>query len=98
MAKAKMANPRQVQSFQKPLTEKEKKIRIMQYLQQKREAFAINILNGLVSNMSKDASSKDATNMVELSIAMADSLLEKLYPIEEEKTIDEKSSVEETGK
>jgi len=66
------------------LSEQEKQARIMQFLQQKREAFAVNILNGLCTNMGKDATNADAKAMVDLSVEMADRLIKKLYPVEEE--------------
>lgn len=69
---------------QKPLTEEEKKQRIMQFLQQKREQFAINILCNLCRSQDKDASSAHAEAMVDLSVDMADHLIEKLYPLPEE--------------
>ena len=60
----------------KPLTEEEKKARIIQFLQQKREQFAIMILQGICSNPEIHAK-----NPVEEAVEMADRLLEKLYPI-----------------
>lgn len=77
--------PRPVpQAKPRPLTEEEKKNKILQFLAQKREAFAINILNGLCTNMGKDATNHDAKNMVGLAVEMADDLMEKLYPMPEE--------------
>ena len=74
------------QAKMKPLTEEEKKARIIQFLQQKREAFSINILNGLCTNMGKDATNEHAMMMVDLAVDMADHLMEKLYPIKEEES------------
>lgn len=68
----------------KPLTDEEKKVKIMQFLQQKRESFSLNILCNLCKCLDKDASSAQAKAMVELSVEMADALLEKLYPLPEE--------------
>lgn len=73
---------------QRPMTEQEKQARIMQFLQQKREAFAINILNGLCTNLDKDATNTHAKNLVALSVEMADDLIGRLYPINEEKKDD----------
>ena len=72
------------QAKMKPLTDEEKKIKIMQFLQQKREQFSINILNGLCHNLKvmDDA----GMEVVDLSVKMADKLLEKLYPIKEEES------------
>ena len=69
---------------QRPLTEEETKARIMQFLQQKREAFSINILNGLCTNMGKDATNVDVMMMVDLAVDLADKLMEKLYPMPKE--------------
>ena len=67
----------------KPLTNEEKVAKAMQILQQKREAFAVNILVGLCTNMGKDATNAHAWMMVDLAVEMADKLLKKLYPVEE---------------
>lgn len=66
------------------MTEQEKQARAMQFLAAKREQYAVNILNGLCTNMGKDASNVHAMLMVDLAVEMADHLLEKLYPIKEE--------------
>lgn len=78
----------------KPLTDEEKKGQIMQILAQKREYYAITILNGLchaanpkvVATMDKTMVSLDTTGLVEKAVDMADKLLEKLYPIKEEES------------
>lgn len=63
------------------MTQEEKQMRIMQFLQQKREQFAINILCSLCRNLDQiRVEDKDA---VDLSVEMADKLLEKLYPTKE---------------
>lgn len=72
------------QAKMKPMTDEEKQARIMQFLAQKREAFAINILNGLCANLDKDATNTHAKNLVALSVEMADDLIGRLYPIKEE--------------
>lgn len=69
---------------QRPMSDEEKQERIMQFLAQKREAFAINILNGLCTNLDKDATNAHAKNLVALSVDMADDLIGRLYPIKEE--------------
>lgn len=63
------------------LTEEQKAQKIMQFLAQKREGFAITILQGLCTNMGKEATNVHAKMMVDLSVEMADHLLEKLYPM-----------------
>ena len=68
-------------SAPKPLTEEEKKMKIMQFLQQKREAFSINILCSLLHS-NPDTRVED---VVGKAVYLADKLMEKLYPIEEEK-------------
>ena len=65
---------------QRPMTEEEKQMRIMQFLQQKREQFTLSILNGLCHAPGAD------TDLVDKAIEMADKLLEKLYPIKEEES------------
>ena len=69
---------------ERPLTEQEKQARIMQFLQQKREQFATNILYNLCRVLSDDATSAQAKAMVSLSVEMADELMQKLYPMERE--------------
>ena len=70
---------------QRPLTQEEKQMRIMQFLQQKREQFAINILcnmtQGAITN--KGVTNYDCKCLVDLAVEMADKLLEKLYPTKE---------------
>ena len=71
---------------QRPMTDEEKQQRIMQILTQKREAFSISILSGMVQGA---VTNKDVTNiqckfLVDLAVNMADALLEKLYPIPKE--------------
>jgi hypothetical protein len=91
------------QAKQRPLTEEEKKARIMQFLQQKREQFSLTILNGLCSNpeavskkvvVTGDGRQRTEINnggiLVTKAVEMADALMEKLYPMEEEKPAEEK--------
>ena len=86
------------QAKQRPLTEEEKKARIMQFLQQKREQFSLTILNGLCSNpyeinktivaneKGTHTEIRNADLLVNKAVEMADLLLEKLYPIKEEES------------
>ena len=68
----------------KPLTNDEKKAKVLQFLQQKREAFSLNILCNLCKVLDKDATNHHATALVDLSVDMADHLIEKLYPLPED--------------
>ena len=80
----KSQNHQVIRPIGKPLTEAEKaeqkKQQILQFLSQKREQFSISILAHLCHNpfLSKK-------RLVEKSVAIADALMEKLYPLEEEK-------------
>lgn len=65
---------------QRPLTEQEKQARIMQFLQQRRESFSINILCSLLQN-NPGVHPKD---VVTKAVDLADNLIKKLYPMEEE--------------
>lgn len=65
---------------QRPLTDEEKQARIMQFLQQKREAFSINILCSLLQN-NPGVKNED---VITKAVNLADGLIKKLYPIEEE--------------
>lgn len=70
---------------QRPMTEEEKQMRIMQFLQQKREQFTITILGNVVQGWNYVSTDKEtAMDLVDISVKMADHLLEKLYPIKEE--------------
>ena len=60
----------------RPLTDEEKKERVIRFLSQKRETFALAILQGICSNPEIHAK-----NPVEEAVEMADHLLEKLYPL-----------------
>ena len=74
------------------LTEEQKKAKIMQFLQQKREGFAINILCNLchaadhkvVATMDSTKLTIDTDGLVDKAVEMADKLIEKLYPLPEE--------------
>lgn len=83
---------------QRPMTDEEKQARIMQFLQQRRENFSLTILNGLCTNMGKDATNEHAMMMVDLAVDMADKLMEKLYPIKEEEKPNEETPAEKERK
>lgn len=65
---------------QSPMTEEEKQARIMQFLQQKRESFSINILCSLLQNNP----GVHPEDVVTKAVDLADNLIKKLYPMEEE--------------
>ena len=65
---------------QRPMTDEEKHARIMQFLQQRRESFSINILCSLLQN-NPGVHTED---VVIKSVDLADNLIKKLYPMEEE--------------
>ena len=71
---------------QRVMTDEEKQQRIMQILTQKREAFSISILSGMVqgSVTNKDVTNFQCKSMVDLAVEMADALMEKLYPMPKE--------------
>ena len=78
---------------QRLIVEEEKR---MQFLMEKREAYSIKILcvmmQGAVTN--KDATNYRCKSLVKLAVEMADALMEKLYPIEEESPKEEKGFIE----
>ena len=65
---------------QRPMTDEEKQARIMQFLQQRRESFSINILCSLLQNNP----GVHPEDVVIKSVELADNLIKKLYPMEEE--------------
>lgn len=65
---------------QRPLTEQEKQARIMQFLQQRRESFSIKILCSLLQNNP----GVHPEDVVTMAVVLADNLIKKLYPMEEE--------------
>ena len=79
---------RPTKTIQRPLTDEEKQQRIMQFFTQKREQFAVTILSGMVQGAvtNKDVTNIQCKSLVDLSVEMADALLEKLYPIKEEES------------
>lgn len=71
---------------QRPMTDEEKQQRIMQILTQKREAFSLSILSGMVQGAvtNKDVTNTQCKSLVDLAVEMADALMEKLYPMPKE--------------
>ena len=83
-----MSNIKQMQQVRpaQPLTEEQKRIKIAQFLQQKRETISVNLLCNLVHGAitNKNVTNMDCKSLVDLSVEMADALIEKLYPLPEE--------------
>ena len=79
---------RPTKTIQRPLTDEEKQQRVIQFITQKREAFSINILSGMLQGTvtNKDVTNIQCKSLVDLAVEMADALLEKLYPIKEEES------------
>lgn len=69
---------------ERPLSLDERKQRIMQFLAQKREAFSINILSAVAHGADTDWTDVEIKDAVDLSVKMADALMEKLYPMPKE--------------
>jgi hypothetical protein len=65
---------------ERPLSRDERKQRIMQFLQQRRESFSINILCSLLQNNP----GVHPEDVVIKAVDLADNLIKKLYPMEEE--------------
>ena len=65
---------------QRPLSLDERKQRIMQILAQKRESFSISILCSLLQNNP----GVHPDDVIIKAVDLADGLIKKLYPIEEE--------------
>lgn len=71
---------------EREMTDEEKQQRIMQILTQKREAFSISILSGMLQGAvtNKDVTNIRCKSLVDLAVEMADALMEKLYPMPKE--------------
>lgn len=70
-----------------PLTEEQKKMKIAQFLQQKRETIAVNVLCNLVHGAimrKKEIPTEHLVKMADVAVMMADEMIEKLYPLPEE--------------
>lgn len=81
------SNIRPIQGQQRlPMTDEEKRVKVMQFLQQKRETISVNLLCNLVHGAitNKNVTNMDCKSLVDLSVEMADALIEKLYPLPEE--------------
>lgn len=68
-----------------PLTEEAKKAKVAQFFMQKRETFSLNILCHLCDKLSVNTP-EQRTAIINISVEMADQLLEKLYPLPEDTT------------
>lgn len=65
----------------RPLTDEEKKDRVIRFLAQKREQYAISILSGMVANPEVFNYSMTEEGVIDHAVSLADKLLEKLYPL-----------------
>lgn len=81
----KSQNHQVIRPIGKPLTEAEKKQRVIQFVQQKREAFALTIMGGFCSNPELFRQEVDAKTLAGMAVKTADALFEELYPLPEEK-------------
>lgn len=67
----------------------EQRQKALQFLAQRREQFAISILSNFVKGNAfaypKDQDKQSFFDLVDLSVEMADHLMEKLYPLKEDK-------------
>lgn len=84
---AQKSNIRPIQGQQRlPMTEEEKRVKVMQFLQQKRETISVNLLCNLVHGAitNRNVTNMDCKGLVDLSVEMADALIEKLYHLSEE--------------
>ena len=81
----KSQNHQVIRPIGKPLTEEEKKQRVIQFVQQKREAFALTIMGGFCSNPELFRQEVDAKTLAGMAVKTADALFEELYPLPEEK-------------
>ena len=66
-----------------PLTPEQKQEAMLRFFTQKRESFTTGILFNLCQNPSIKATD-DCNHLVNVAVAMADHLIEKLYPLKEE--------------
>ena len=80
----KPTKPIKVISKPRPSAEEEQMKRLV-YFAQRREGIATNILCGLMQGREKGILKEDYMEYVDLSVEMADRLLEKLYPKPEDK-------------
>ena len=79
----KKSNPVARQQVAKELTPEQKQEAMVRFFTQKRESFTTGILFNLCQNPNVNASA-DCTHIVNVAVAMADHLIEKLYPLKEE--------------
>ena len=65
------------------LTPEQRQEAMLRFFTQKRESFTTGILFNLCQNPNVNASA-DCAHVVNVAVAMADRLIEKLYPLKEE--------------
>lgn len=68
---------------QSKMSKQDKRNQALQFLVQRREQFAVNILCNAVRGEAF-LNTEEGVKIVDTAVAMADHLLEKLYPIKEE--------------
>ena len=68
---------------QSPLTDEQKQQRILAAIAQKREALVTGIIYNLVSGKGVQLAASDAPAIAETAFAIADKVIETLYPINE---------------
>lgn len=94
---SKSQNHQVIRPIGKPLTDEEKKQRVIQFVQQKRENFSINILCSLAQGAityDKPITKESLLKVVDVAVDMADALFEKLYPLPEEEQKKEPTPVQ----
>ena len=69
-----------------PLTPEQKQEAMLRFFTQKRESFTTGILFNMCQTFEHIPTDAECHAMVDRAIAMADHMIEKLYPIKEEKT------------
>ena len=73
---------------QPPLTEEQKEQQVLRFFAQKREQFAVSILNNACKGA--NLSGKRHIKLVKKSVEMADALIQELYPLPEKNKEGEK--------
>lgn len=82
----KKSNPVARQQVARELTPEQKQEAMVRFFTQKRESFTTGILFNMCQTFEHIPTDAECHAMVDRAIAMADHMIEKLYPIKEEKT------------
>ena len=80
----KKSNPVARQQIARELTPEQKQEAMLRFFTQKRESFVTGILFNLCQNPSVLSGDVDPKEVVNTAVAMADHLVETLYPLKEE--------------